>query len=157
MDIAKRLPLALSIAALLISATGTTLVIAGCCADSASPAAAREVFGQNSQSGYSAASRYGDLVFTAGHLALSKGADITRQTEEVLAGLQRTLQQAGADFDTVLMTNVYLADFNDWEAFNVVYRQHFTRKLPPRTTVEIGRLGGDGKIEISMVAHVRSK
>jgi 2-iminobutanoate/2-iminopropanoate deaminase len=69
-------------------------------------------------------------------------------------GLQATLEEAGAGFDTVVMTNVYLTDFNTWPEFNAVYTGYFEDRLPPRVTVEISELGF-GDIEISMVAYVR--
>jgi len=73
-----------------------------------------------------------------------------------LDGLEVTREQVGAGFDTVLMTNVYLTDFDDGDAFNTVYTQYFAGSLPPRVTVQIGRLG-IGDMEISMVAHVRDQ
>ena len=69
-------------------------------------------------------------------------------------GLQATLEEAGAGFDTVVMTNVYLTDFNTWPEFNAVYTRYFEDRLPPRVTIEISELGF-GDIEISMVAYVR--
>ena len=65
-----------------------------------------------------------------------------------------TLEKAGAGFDTVVMTNVYLADFDDWTAFNETYKRCFEDRLPPRVTVEVSSLAF-GRIEISMVAQVR--
>ena len=65
-----------------------------------------------------------------------------------------TLEEAGAGFDTVVMTNVYLADFDDWSGFNETYKRYFDGRLPPRVTVEVSSLAF-GLIEISMVAHVR--
>ena len=53
------------------------------------------------------------------------------------------------------MTNVYLADFDDWSEFNATYVGFFDDRLPPRVTVEVSSLGFDSSIEISMVAHVR--
>lgn len=104
--------------------------------------------------GYSQALRYGDLVWTAGHLphSASPGDDIATQTRAVMDGLEATLEKAGASFDTVVMTNVYLTDLDDWDAFNNVYRQYFLKHVPPRVTVEVGGLAF-GNIEISMVAH----
>lgn len=157
----KHAQTAVSLLALVVSAAALTLVVSGCCRDGdarpATPAnASRELFGQSVTSGYSGAARYGDLVWTAGHQAVvaKRGSDIALQTEEVLTSLERTLKQAGADFSTVVMTNVSLTDFNDWEVFNATYRRHFTRGLPPRVTVQVGQLGR-GDIEISMVAHVK--
>jgi 2-iminobutanoate/2-iminopropanoate deaminase len=74
----------------------------------------------------------------------------------VLDDLEVTLKEAGAGFDTVLKTNVYLLSFDDWEAFNEVYvRRVGVFGLPPRTTVQVAGLGL-GRIEIEMVAHVRA-
>jgi enamine deaminase RidA (YjgF/YER057c/UK114 family) len=166
METTKRLHTIASLAALCLSAAALILVINGCCGDERSAAAGppvaisppptREVFGEDSEAGLSGAARYGDLVWTAGHLPddTSGAADITQQTEEVMDGLKSTLEQAGAGFDSVVMTNVYLTDFRDWDAFNTVYRKRFTSNLPPRVTIQIGRLAF-GKIEISMVAHVK--
>jgi enamine deaminase RidA (YjgF/YER057c/UK114 family) len=113
------------------------------------------VFAQHDDSGYSMASRYGGLVWTAGHLpeAASPGDSVSLQTEAVMDGLADTLEAAGAGFDTVLMTNVYLEDFEDWDAFNSAYVRYFSGRLPPRVTVQVGERGF-GDIEISMVAHV---
>ena len=116
-----------------------------------------EVFEQNDDRGYSMASQYDGLVWTAGHLPenASPGDSIGSQTKEVMEDLEATLEKAGAGFDTVVMTNVYLADFDDWSEFNATYVGYFDDRLPPRVTVEVSSLAF-GNIEISMVAHVRS-
>jgi 2-iminobutanoate/2-iminopropanoate deaminase len=121
-------------------------------------AAVSEVFDQNDDRGYAMASKYGGLVWTAGHLpeTASPGDSISSQTKEVMEALQATLEEAGAGFDTVVMTNVYLADLDDWSEFNATYVGFFDDRLPPRVTVEVSALGFDSSIEISMVAHVRS-
>jgi 2-iminobutanoate/2-iminopropanoate deaminase len=121
------------------------------------PTTASQVFGQDDERGYSMAATYGNLVWTAGHLpeAASPGDSIESQTDVILGDLEATLREAGAGFDTVLMTNVYLADFDDWPAFNETYKRYFEGRLPPRVTVEVSSLAFGYDIEISMVAHVR--
>lgn len=115
------------------------------------------VFDQDDERGYSLASTYGGLVWTAGHLpeSYTQGDSITEQTREVMDALAVTLEKAGAGFDTVVMTNVYLADWDDWSDFNDVYTEYFDGHVPPRVTVEVSSLAW-GDIEISMVAHVRA-
>jgi len=116
----------------------------------------RELFTETGW-GYSMASRYGDLVWTAGHLpGMANPADpFETQVEVLMDELEATLESAGAGFDTVLKTNVYLLSMEDWETFNEVYvRRVGTTGLPPRTTVQVSALG-IGAIEIEMVAHVR--
>jgi 2-iminobutanoate/2-iminopropanoate deaminase len=107
--------------------------------------------------GYSDASRYGDLVWTAGQLPVQahESDPFATQVSAVLDNLEATLTEAGAGFDTVLDTHVYLLDFNDWPTFNAVYVQRLGQYgLPPRTTVQVAALAL-GRIEIDMVAHVR--
>ena len=84
-------------------------------------------------------------------------APIEEQVEQVLDNLERTLTLANAGFDTLLKTNVYLLDWDDWDAFNAIYEERIGRVhlAPPRTTVDVDRLGLGYRIEIEMVAHVR--
>ena len=107
----------------------------------------------------SSAAVYGDLVWTAGHLpeGVSPDAPIEDQVTQVLDNLEQTLDGAGAGFDTLLKTNVYLLDWDDWEAFNEIYEARVGRPYvaPPRTTVDVDTIGLGYRIEIEMVAHVR--
>ena len=155
----ERLPLWLAIAALVISVISSVVMVVSIEGDDEAsvPIPESEVYGQDFERGYAQAARYGDLVWTAGHLpeAVSPTDSVAQQTEAVLDSLEATLEEAGAGFDTALITNVYLTNFDDWEKFNAVYRQRMADRVPPRVTVEIGELGLGYDIEISMVAHVR--
>jgi 2-iminobutanoate/2-iminopropanoate deaminase len=136
------------------------LLLAACGADTAQPspeAEVRELINPTDM-GYASASRYGDLVWTAGHLPfdVAARAPIEDQVNAVLDDLEVTLEAAGAGFDNLIKTNVYLIDFNDWETFNAVYVARIgADAAPPRTTVQVAQLG-HGLIEIEMVAHVRA-
>jgi 2-iminobutanoate/2-iminopropanoate deaminase len=103
------------------------------------------------------AARYGDLVFTAGFLGDAAGDDFDADVNNALDQLEATLAKSGAGFDTLLKVNVYLTDWDNWEAYNRIYQARIGQYgLPPRTTVEVSRLGLDAPIEIAAVAHVRS-
>ena len=65
---------------------------------------------------YAAASRYGDLVFTAGTPPGDTGADIEVQVESALDNLEAALEAAGAGFDTLLKVNIYLTDWDNWDS-----------------------------------------
>ena len=106
--------------------------------------------------GFTTASSYGGLIWTSGHLPITESGNIVAQTTEVMEVLQDTLEEAGGGFDTVV-TNAYLANFDDWDAFNEVYISYFDGKSPPRVTVEVSSLAFGLLIEISMVAHVRNE
>jgi 2-iminobutanoate/2-iminopropanoate deaminase len=103
------------------------------------------------------ASRFGDLVFTAGFLGDAPGNDFGADVEDALNRLETALHASGAGFDTLLKVNVYLTDWDNWETFNGIYVSRIQKHgLPPRTTVEIVRLGFDAPIEIAAIAHVRT-
>lgn len=107
---------------------------------------------------YSDAVRFGDLVWTAGHLpeGVDVDAPIEDQVNQALDNLEATLEEAGAGFDTVIKANVYLTDFEDWEGFNSVFFERLSETgLPARTTVAVRELGFGYKVEIELVAHVR--
>ena len=135
--------------------------LAACAATGSEPTATpspkvRQLF-DPTEFGYSNAARYGDLVWTAGHLPFQANSTdpFETQVEAVLDNLEATLNQAGAGFDTVLKTNVYLVSMEDWPAFNEIYLARVGQHgLPARTSVQIAGLGL-GRIEIEMVAHIR--
>jgi 2-iminobutanoate/2-iminopropanoate deaminase len=109
---------------------------------------------------YSAAVRYGELIWTAGQVPVradgSTPPDIADQVAAALDYLERVLQQAGAGFDTLLKVNAYLASMDDFDAYNAVYSSRIKPSgLPPKTTIEIARLLPPLRVEIEAVAHAR--
>lgn len=107
---------------------------------------------------YSQAITMGDLVFTAGQIALDPASmtvvdgGIAEQTERVLKNLAAILEEAGASLASVVKTTVYLADMNDFGPMNEVYARHFGDHKPARSTVEAGRLPKDVMVEIDAIA-----
>jgi 2-iminobutanoate/2-iminopropanoate deaminase len=105
---------------------------------------------------YSPAVRFGDLVFVSGQVprdvrsGVLLGDDIRAQTKGVLGNLRRLLEAAGATLDDVVAVTAYLADPDDWEAFNEVYRETFTAPYPTRTTIGAALRGI--LVEISAIA-----
>jgi enamine deaminase RidA (YjgF/YER057c/UK114 family) len=121
------------------------------------PGAARELIKPPWDPNYVAASRFGDLVFTAGHLGLADGTDFKADVEDALDRVEQTLEASGAGFDTLLKVKVYLTDWDNWETMNTTLDGRIARYgQPPRTTVEVSRLGLDAPVEIAVIAHVRA-
>ena len=108
---------------------------------------------------YSPAVRAGDFLYVSGQVPRDPrtgellGATIEEQARATLTNLQRVLAAAGATLGDVVSVTVYLADENDWGAFNAVYREVMTAPYPSRTVVGAGLRGI--LVEISAVAHVR--
>jgi len=107
---------------------------------------------------YSQAVMLGDLVFTAGQIALDPGTmevvpgGVGEQTERVLANLRAVLRAAGTDLDRVLKTTVFLADMADFGAMNEVYARAFGDHRPARSTVAAAGLPRGVRVEIEVVA-----
>jgi 2-iminobutanoate/2-iminopropanoate deaminase len=105
---------------------------------------------------YSPAARFGDLIFVAGQVPRDVrtgellGDDIRAQTSGVLGNLRRVLEAGGATLDDVVVVNAYLADPDDWEPFNEIYRETFTAPYPTRTTVGAALRGI--LVEVSAIA-----
>jgi 2-iminobutanoate/2-iminopropanoate deaminase len=111
---------------------------------------------------YSQGIRTGNLVFTAGQVALDPATQkiveggITEQTTRALENLRAILEAAGTSMARVVKATVYLKDFNDFAAMNAVYGAYLAAEgvLPPaRTTVEVSRLPKDALVEIDLIAE----
>jgi len=107
---------------------------------------------------YSPAIRAGNLLFVSGQIPIEPKTgtlltgDITEQTEQVMRNITALLKAAGADFNNVVRTTVFLADMNDFNGMNAVYSKHIVDPPPARATVQVGRLPRDVKIEIDVIA-----
>jgi 2-iminobutanoate/2-iminopropanoate deaminase len=107
---------------------------------------------------YSQAVGYGDLVYTAGQIALDPATmevvagGVTEQTERVMANLRAVLEAAGSDFSRVLKTTVFLADMADFAAMTEVYGRAFGDHRPARSTVAVAGLPRGVRVEIEVVA-----
>lgn len=112
---------------------------------------------------YSQGIRVGNLVFTAGQIALDPvtqqvvAPGIAEQTTQVLENLKSILEAAGSSLAQVVKATVFLKDFNDFAAMNVVYGAYLAPQgvVPPaRSTVEVSRLPKDVLVEIDLIAEV---
>jgi 2-iminobutanoate/2-iminopropanoate deaminase len=70
----------------------------------------------------------------------------------VMNNLQAVLEKAGASFNHVVKTTIFLADLNDFEAVNQVYAQYFEEPYPARSTVQAARLPKGARLEIDAIA-----
>jgi 2-iminobutanoate/2-iminopropanoate deaminase len=107
---------------------------------------------------YSQAIRSGDMVFCAGQLGVDPATDefvegLEAQTERALKNLQSVLDAAGLSFDDVVKTTCFLADINDFAAFNGVYIRFMPDPPPARSTFQVGALPRGALVEIEAIAR----
>ncbi len=112
---------------------------------------------------YSQGIRVGNLVFTAGQIALDPATGlvvapgIAEQTSQVMKNLKAILEAAGSSLAQVVKATVFLKDFNDFAAMNAVYGSYLAPEgvaAPARSTVEVSRLPKDVLVEIELIAEV---
>jgi 2-iminobutanoate/2-iminopropanoate deaminase len=108
---------------------------------------------------YSQAVRAGGFVFVSGQIPLNPEtgevvfADITEQTERVLANIRNILQDAGMGLEHVVKTTVYLELMDDLSRVNEVFARYFGDSPPARAAVEVARLPKDVAIEVEAIAY----
>jgi 2-iminobutanoate/2-iminopropanoate deaminase len=109
---------------------------------------------------YSQAIRAGSLLFVSGQIPMDPATgqmvegSIAAQTHRVFQNLGAILEAAGASFDQVVRTTVYLADMNDFAAMNEVYGTYFSSPAPARATVQAAKLPRDARLEIDLIASL---
>jgi len=96
------------------------------------------------------------FVFTSGQIpvdpvtgAIPEG--ITAQTEQSCKNVVAILEAAGSNSARVIKTTCFLADMNDFSAFNDVYARYFTGK-PARSCVAVKALPKNVLCEIEAIA-----
>jgi 2-iminobutanoate/2-iminopropanoate deaminase len=108
---------------------------------------------------YSHAVVAGGFVFVAGQAPINPKTqkmelgDIKSETRLELTNISNILKAAGSSMENVVRVSVYLADVNDFEAMNEVYREFFKDNYPARTTVQAVLRSGR-KIEIDCIARL---
>jgi reactive intermediate/imine deaminase len=105
---------------------------------------------------FSKAVRANGFLFLSGVLPMDASGklvagDITVQTRTVVERIAATLGECGASLADVVRATVWLADLDDFAAFNAEYKRHFDGALPARSTVE-AKLFGGARIEIEVQA-----
>ena len=108
---------------------------------------------------YSQAVAHGGIVYTSGQIALDPvegvmvGQDVKTQTERVMKNLDEVLKAAGSSFDHVVKTTCFLADMNDFAAFNEVYGSYIT-SAPARSCVAVKDLPKGALVEVEVIAVI---
>ncbi len=111
---------------------------------------------------YSQAVVAGGLLFCSGQIPLDPVngemvcGTIEAETERVMENLKGVLEAAGAGFDQVVKTTIYLTDMADFSAVNQVYGGYFTGLKPARATVAVAALPRSARVEIEAIASIVS-
>jgi 2-iminobutanoate/2-iminopropanoate deaminase len=115
--------------------------------------------GASAAESYTQVTRYGDLYFISGQIALDPrtggfdgSARIDRQMQVVMENIRQTLEGQRLTMANVVSVTIYMKSINDFVAMNQVYESFFRSALPARSVVEVSRLPRDAAVEVSVVA-----
>ena len=109
--------------------------------------------------GYSRVVRSGDYVHVAGTTATVDGqvvgkGDAGEQTRVTLRIIGEALAKAGASFDQVVRSRIFVLDIADWQAVGDAHGEVFANIRPVSTMVEVSRLiDPDHLVEIEVDAY----
>ncbi|MDE7104645.1 MAG: RidA family protein [Ruminococcus sp.] len=107
---------------------------------------------------YSQAIVSNGMVYTSGQIAINpltntiEAQTIEEQTEQVMKNLRAVLDTAGSSFDKAVKTTCFLADMNDFAAFNEIYGKYFAN-IPARSCVAVKTLPKNVLVEVEVIAE----
>ena len=106
---------------------------------------------------YSQAVEVNGMLYTSGQIPLDPATgnmvdgDIKAQADRAMKNIVAVLEAAGTTADKVVKTMCFLADMDDFAAFNEVYAEYFTEK-PARSCVAVKSLPKGALCEIEGIA-----
>ena len=100
------------------------------------------------------------MLFCSGQIPLDPVSgemltgDVGEQTRLVLSNLGAVLVAAGAGWDNVVKTTIFLADMADFATVNAIYAEKFVGDFPARATVQAAGLPRGARVEIDCIAVI---
>jgi enamine deaminase RidA (YjgF/YER057c/UK114 family) len=106
--------------------------------------------------GFSRAVRVENVIHLAGTGPVgADNLDAEAQTRRIFAIAEEALAKAGASFNDVVRTRMYLTHVEDWEAVGRVHGEYFGNVRPAATMVVVSKLLNPAwRIEIEMEAVI---
>jgi enamine deaminase RidA (YjgF/YER057c/UK114 family) len=105
--------------------------------------------------GFSRAVRLGNHVYVSGTGPVgADDASPADQTRAALAIIKAALENAGATFEHVYRTRMFLARAEDWEEIGRAHGEVFGKTLPASTMVVAALLNPKWRIEIEADAYI---
>lgn len=107
---------------------------------------------------YCQAKLCGNTLYTSGQLGLvpetGKLAEggVEAQARQALENIGAVLKEAGMGYGDVAKTTCFLADIQDFAAFNAVYADFFQGEVPARSCFQVAALPLGALVEIECVA-----
>jgi enamine deaminase RidA (YjgF/YER057c/UK114 family) len=95
------------------------------------------------------------VAYLAGEVPDDTTKDITAQTSQVLAKIDRLLAQVGSDKTKILSAQIFLADMADFAGMNAAWEKWVAAgETPARATIEARLANAAYKVEIMCIAAI---
>ncbi|GLA07686.1 hypothetical protein AnigIFM60653_008924 [Aspergillus niger] len=101
---------------------------------------------------------HGNLVFTTACIPLDPstmkivGGGPENQLRRIFDNLKIILEESGTTLDRIIKQNVYLTDFEQFEAFNKVSAEYLGDHRPARATMKVMELPKNAPMGLDVVA-----
>lgn len=108
---------------------------------------------------YSQAIKADKFLFASGQIPINPATGVVEaqgiedQTRQVMKNIGAVLEAAGIDYTNVVKTTCFLADMEDFTAFNSVYEEYFTEK-PARSCVAVKQLPKNVLCEVEVIGYL---
>ncbi|CAL1584731.1 unnamed protein product [Knipowitschia caucasica] len=93
----------------------------------------------------------GQIGMDVGSGQLVEGG-VQAQAKQALVNMGEILKAAGCSYNNVVKTTVLLADINDFNNVNEVYKTFFSSNFPARAAYQVAALPRGAAVEIEAVA-----
>ncbi len=109
---------------------------------------------------YSQAVQVGNLLFCSGQIPLDPesgevvSGGVREQAEQIMKNIEAVLSAAGAGFDDVVKSTIFLVDMSNFAVVNEVYGRRFPGHKPARSTVAVQGLPRGVLLEIEIIASL---
>lgn len=101
---------------------------------------------------------YNGVLYFGGVVSDDLSLDMTGQTEDVLAQVDRLLALHGSDRSRILQVTIFVPDLSLRPAFNAVWKKYFpVEHLPARAMIGVADLGPKVLLEIVLTAAADAK
>jgi 2-iminobutanoate/2-iminopropanoate deaminase len=109
------------------------------------------------QASYSTLTRFEDLIFIAGQVAVDPEtgripSSFADQLRLVLDHIRSILESAGSSMDRVLKMTVFLKDCAYRTEYDDIFRTYFKQGFPARSTIVADLMGEEFLVEIEAIA-----
>ena len=107
---------------------------------------------------YSQAVLVGRTVYVSGQIGMdpSNGqlvsGGVAAEAKQALKNMGEILKAADCDFTNVVKATVLLADINDFNTVNEIYKQYFKSDFPARAAYQVAALPKGSRVEIEAIA-----